>query len=216
MRYQRGKIISKFNDLSKSSLGFSGILEFKNFRDERYTVISECRSPKSITLVIKGGTHHIVMEVKRALEDVFGDIFSVIKSGKILYGASSSETELAIQLGKFSDSFSGTDYEKKCIKAFAYSFMIIPKTLAINAGKDFELILKELFNEHRNGNIYSGVNLYEGGTFDAKKNGIIEPFNIKTQAISSATEVANMILRIDDIIAAKELNQNRNDHYMID
>ncbi|NOY11999.1 MAG: thermosome subunit, partial [Archaeoglobi archaeon] len=88
---------------------------------------------------------------------------------------------------------------------------IIPKTLAENAGLDPIDVLVDLKAEHEKGNKYAGVDVETGKVVDMKEAGVLEPLRIKTQAIESATEVAVMLLRIDDVIAAKELSKGKED-----
>lgn len=196
----KAKIVSDIHDLNKEDLGFAGLVEQKKLGNEFMTYIKDCKDPKAVTILIKGGSEHIVSEVKRALEDALGDLITIIKNNKFVGGAGSTETELSIRLNEFSKNFSGK--EQLVIQAFAKSLEIIPKTLSENAGLDPIDILTNLKSSHNNGLIWSGINSFSGEIIDSLKNGIIEPLKVKTQAISSAAEVAIMILRIDDIIFA--------------
>ncbi len=129
-----------------------------------------------------------------------------MKVGKIVAGAGSCEIELARKLKQFANSLSGR--EQLAVMAFADAMEVIPRTLAENAGLDPIDVLTELKSSHDNGNTWSGIDVFTGKTMDAWKDGVIEPLKIKTQAISSAAEVAVMILRIDDVIAAANLGKS--------
>jgi thermosome len=192
------KIISNLDDLNYDSLGRAGLVEEKTVGDEEMTYIEECPNPKAVTILLRGSTEHVIDEVQRALEDAIGDVSSALIEEKIVAGAGSTEIELAKQLVSYSESLSGR--EQLAVKAFAESMEIIPRTLAENGGLDPIDVLTELKAAHDKGSIWEGINVFNGKTIDSMKEGIIEPLKIKTQAISSATEVAVMILRIDDVI----------------
>ena len=194
-----GNIISNLKDLSAKDLGQAGLVEEVKVGDEEMTYVRGCKNPKSVTILIKGGTEHVVDEIKRAMEDAIGDVISSLKIGKVVAGAGATEVELARELLKFSDKLEGR--EQLAVKAFAESMEIIPRTLAENAGLDPIDILTSLKSAHEKKQTWAGINVFSGKVVDAWKEGVIEPLKIKTQAISSAAEVAEMILRIDDVIA---------------
>ncbi len=194
-----GNIVTNIEDLSGEDLGKAGFVEEVKIGDEQMTYIKECRNPKSVTLLIRGGTEHVVDEVKRAVTDAVGDVAAAVKGGKVVAGAGAPELELAKELMKYSGSLSGR--EQLAVEAFAKSMEVIPRTLAENAGIDPIDSLTELRAAHEKKNKWAGINVFTGKTMDAWKEGVIEPLKIKTQAVSSASEVAVMILRIDDVIS---------------
>ncbi|MFH1132977.1 MAG: thermosome subunit beta [Nanoarchaeota archaeon] len=194
------KIVSNLDDLEKGDLGFAGIVEERKVGDEQMTYVKECKNPKAVTILIRGGTDHVVDEVKRAMTDAVGDIAAALKSGKVVAGAGAPEIEVASRLRKYADSLSGR--EQLAVVAFADALEIIPRTLAENAGLDPIDVMTELKSAHDKKEKWAGVNVFTGKTMDAWKKGVIEPLKIKTQAVSSAAEVAVMILRIDDVIAS--------------
>ena len=193
------KIANSLDDLSKEDLGFAGLVEESKVGDENMTYIRNCKNPKSVTILIRGGTEHVVDEVKRAMEDALGDIAAAIKNGKVVAGAGATEIELARQLKAYAESLSGR--EQLAVHAFATAIEILPTTLAENAGLDPIDVLTELKSAHDKNKKWAGINVFTGKVIDAWKEGVIEPARIKTQAFSSASEVAVMILRIDDVIA---------------
>jgi thermosome len=193
-------IITNLDDLSSSDLGKAGLVEEKTVGDEEMTYISECPNPKAVTVLLRGSTEHVIDEVKRAIEDAIGDVSAALINKKVVGGAGAIEIELSRYLKKFAESLSGR--EQLAVNAFAESVEVIPRTLAENGGLDPIDILTELKAAHDRGEKWAGVNVFTGKTMDALKEGIIEPLKIKTQAISSASEVAIMILRIDDVIAS--------------
>jgi len=193
-------IVTNLDDLSKNDLGTSGMVEEKKVGDEQMTYVEECKNAKSVTILVRGSTEHVADEVKRAMEDAIGDVaVSLVDSG-VVAGAGAPEMEVARQLRKYADSLSGR--EQLAVQAFADAVEIIPRTLAENAGLDPIDVLTELKAAHDKGNRWAGINVFTGKVMDAWKNDVIEPLKIKTQAVSSASEVAVMILRIDDVIAS--------------
>ncbi|TKJ17743.1 thermosome subunit [Candidatus Woesearchaeota archaeon B3_Woes] len=193
-----GKIVTNLEDLNGNDLGKAGFVEDVKVGDENMTYIKECKNPKSVTLLIRGGTEHVVDEVKRAVTDAVGDVAAALKNGKVVAGAGSPELELSKGLMKYANSLSGR--EQLAVEAFAKSMEVIPRTLAENAGIDSIDSLTELKAAHDKKNKWAGIDVFTGKTMDAWKEGVIEPLKIKTQAIASASEVAVMILRIDDVI----------------
>lgn len=206
------KIITNLEDLTKDDLGYAGIVEEQKVGEEEMTFVKECKTPKAVTILIRGGTEHIVDEIKRAMEDVIGDIASSLRTGMVVAGAGAPEIEVALGLRKFADSLSGR--QQLAVQAFADAIEVIPKTLAENAGLDPIDIVTELKSAHDKGNKHAGVDVFTGKVIDAWKKGIIEPWKIKSQAISSASAVSEMILRIDDVIAGGKLESplGRNPH----
>ncbi len=193
-------VISNLDDLSEKDLGFAGNVEERKIGDEQMTFVEGCKSAKAVTILIRGGSEHVIDEVERAMTDAIGDIMATLRTGKAVAGAGATEVELSRQLRQYSDTFSGR--EQLAVRAFADAMEIIPRTLAENSGLDPINILAELKNAHEKGQVWAGVDVFQGKVMDAWKAGVMEPLKVKTQAISSASEVATMILRIDDVIAS--------------
>ena len=198
-------IVTNIDELSEDDLGKAGLVEEVKVGDELMTYVKECKETKAVTVLIRGGTEHVIAEVKRAMEDAIGDVIASLKYGKIVAGAGAPEMELAKELRVFANTLSGR--EQLAVNAFADSIEIIPRTLAENAGLDPIDVLTALKSEHDKGNKWHGINVFTGKVMDAWKEGVIEPLKIKTQAVSSASEVAIMILRIDDVIASSQNKQ---------
>ena len=193
------KVVTNLDDLNKSDLGNAGVVEEIRVGDEEMTYVRECKNPKAVTILIRGGTEHVVDEVKRAMEDSIGDVSASLIAGKVVAGGGATEVELAKQLRQFADSLSGR--EQLAVQAFADSVEVIPITLAENAGIDPIDILTDLRSHHDKNEKWAGIDIFTGKVVDSWMAGVIEPLKIKTQAVSSASEVAVMILRIDDVIA---------------
>jgi len=196
-----GRVVSNLNDLNEQDLGYSGIVEEQKVGDELMTFVKECKNPKAVTLLVRGGTDHVIDELERAVKDALGDISASLRNKKVVAGAGAIEIEVSKGLRQYSNKLSGK--EQLAVIAFANSLEIIPRTLAENAGLDQIDMLTDLKSKHdtKEGKWY-GIDVMKGKLFDAWKFGVIEPLKIKTQAIKSASEVAELILRIDDVIAS--------------
>ncbi|MBI3027882.1 TCP-1/cpn60 chaperonin family protein, partial [Candidatus Woesearchaeota archaeon] len=195
-----GSVVNNLHDLSKDDLGYAGQVEERKIGDEEFTYIMECKNPKAVTILVRGGTEHVTNEIERALTDAVGDVAAALKEGKVVAGAGAPEIGLALELRKYAESLSGR--EQLAVQAFAESMEIIPRTLIENAGLDPIDIMTELKSSHTKKQKWAGVDVFTGKVTDSWKKGVIEPLKIKTQAVSSASEVAVMILRIDDVIAS--------------
>jgi len=208
-RATSGKIISNLKELNFDDLGFAGKVSEKKINDEEMIFIENCQNPKAVSLLINGGTIHIAEEIKRAVTDALGDVAAVIKEGKVVTGAGAVEMQLAKNLRSYARSLSGR--VQLAVLAYAEAMEVVPITLAENAGLDPIDILTKLRSAHDRDQHDFGLNVFTGEIIDAWSNGIIEPLKIKTQALSSATEVAEMILRIDDVILGNS-GKNNQDH----
>ncbi|HEX32846.1 MAG TPA: thermosome subunit, partial [Candidatus Aenigmarchaeota archaeon] len=201
------KIITNLDDLEESVLGRAGLVEEKKIGTENMVFVEKCTNAKAVTLLIRGGTEHVIDEVGRAVEDALGDLKTVLKSGRVVAGGGAPEVEAARELRKYATKVGGR--EQLAIESFADSLEVIPKTLAENAGLDPIDMLVELRATHEKGDKWAGVDLENGEAADMEKKGILEPLMVKIQAIKSAAEAAVMILRIDDVIAASKLAKDK-------
>lgn len=202
-----GRIVTNLDDLSSEDLGYAGTVEEKKIGGEAMTFVKDAMDPKAVTILVRGSTEHFVDEVDRSVEDAVGAVASAVEDGKIVFGGGAPESEIANRLRKFAQTFSGR--EQLAIKAFADAMEIVPRSLAENAGLDPIDILVGLRAEHENGKVNAGVGVFTGGVIDAEKEGIVEPLKVKTQAIKSASEAAEMILRIDDVVSASKMGGGR-------
>ncbi len=199
------RIIASLNDLKSDDLGFAGLVEERKLHKESMTFVEKCKNPKAVTILLRGGTEHVVAEVERAMTDAIGDLIATIVVGKAVAGGGAVEIELAKRMREFADTLSGR--EQLAVQAFADTLEVIPRTLAENAGLDPIDSLTALKARHDKGDTMVGLNVSNGKAEDMWVNGVIEPLKIKTQAIQSASEAAIMLLRIDDVISASKLNR---------
>ncbi len=195
-----GKIVSNLNELNPTELGHAKIVEEIKHGDDTLTYIRGCQNPKALTILIRGGTEHVIDEIERAIKDGLGDVVASLKSQLIVPGGGAIEIELARRLRHFGQSLSGR--EQLAVEEFASALEFIPTTLAENAGLDPIDVLTELKSRHDAQERNVGLNLFNNKIENVLEARILEPLKIKTQAINSASEVAIMILRIDDVIAS--------------
>ncbi|MGD0728562.1 MAG: thermosome subunit beta [Candidatus Micrarchaeaceae archaeon] len=201
-RATKAKIVTSLDDLDGKDLGWAGLVEERKIGGEQMVFVEKCKDPKSVTIFVRGGTEHVVDEAERSITDVIGAISSVIMDGKYVIGGGSIEIDLANGLRNYSSDVGGR--EQLAIQKFADALESIPKTLSESAGMDAIDTLVQLRSKHKakEGNVY-GVDIFKNSVGDMSKLGIYEPMKIKKQAINSASEAAEIILRIDDMISSR-------------
>jgi len=195
------KIVSNVEEIAASDLGHAGLVEERKIAGDKMLFIEQCKNPHAVSIVIRGGTEHVVDEVERSLHDTLRVVGSILEDGKAVAGGGAVETELALRIRDYSASLKGR--EQLAVEKFAEAMEIIPRTLAENSGLDPIDKLVELKAAHEKGNKNAGLDVYTGKIVDMWKQGVIEPLRTKRQTVSSAVDAATMILRIDDVIASK-------------
>lgn len=195
------RIVTSLHELTPNDLGKAGLVEERKIAGDDMTFVEECENPKSVSIILRGGTEHVVDELNRAMEDALRVVGVVVEDGMLVPGGGAPEVELALRLREYAATVGGR--EQLAIEAFAEAMEIIPKTLAENAGLDQIDTLVALRSKHEKGMKAAGLDLETGEAVDILERGVVEPLRVKTQAINSAAEAAVMILRIDDVIASK-------------
>jgi chaperonin GroEL (HSP60 family) len=193
------KIVSSIPDLSTDDLGTSGKIYETKVGDDDMVFVEDCPEAKSVTILVRGGTELVVDEAERSIHDAICVVRNVLEDKKVVAGGGAPEAYVSRKLHKFAESLVGR--EQLAVQAFANALEVIPRTLAENAGLDPIDIIVALRNEHETGNFKAGVDVFKGKV--KNMDGVTEPLRVKTHAISAASENAQMILRIDDIISAK-------------
>ena len=194
-------IINKIAEMEAADLGYAETVELRKVEDEEMTFITGCKDPKTVSVLVRGGTNHVADEVERSLVDAWSVVKVAIEDGLMVTGGGSTAMEIAMQLRDYAASVGGR--KQIAIEAYASAMEIIPSTLAENAGLDPIDIVIEMRKQHKAGKKYAGLNPFTGKVEDMMKLNVIEPHRIGKQAINSATDAAVMILRIDDVIASK-------------
>lgn len=195
----QASVVTNIEDLTSEDLGEAGAVRERKISGDEMIFVEECKDPKAVTLLVRGSTEHVVDEIERAVEDAIGVVAATVEDGKVVAGGGAAEIAIARGLKEYADTISGR--EQLAVAAFAEALEVVPKTLAENAGLDSIDSLVDLRAAHEK-SIYMGLDVFKGGVRDMYKGGVIEPRRVKKQAIQSAAEAAEMILRIDDVIAS--------------
>jgi len=196
------KIVNSIDAITAKDLGAAGLVEERKVSNDEMSYVSKCRNPKAVSIIVRGGTEHVVDELERAIHDALMVVGVVVEGKKVVAGGGAPETELALQLRRYAAQQGGRG--QLAIEAFASALEIIPRTLAENAGLDSIDTLVAIRAAHEAGKKTYGLDVATGKPADMLKAGVVEPLRVKTQAVSSAAEAAVMILRIDDIIASSK------------
>ena len=196
-------IVTSLDDLSSKDLGYAGVVEERKISGEQMIFVEKCKDPKSVTIFIRGGTQQVVDEAERSIQDVIGAVSTTIESGgKYVPGGGNAELHVAEELRAYASEVGGR--EQLAIQKFADAVEIIPKVLAENAGMDSIDTIVQMRSKHKaKESKYFGVDVYGNRVADMEKIGVLEPTKMKEQALYSASEAAEIILRIDDIISSK-------------
>jgi len=198
-----GKIVTNLDDLTPADLGYAEVVEERKIGEDKMTFIEGCKHPKSVTILIRGGTERIVDEAERSIHDALCVVRDIVQEPKILAGGGAPETEIARLLKEYAETLPGR--EQLAVQSYAEALEVIPETLAENAGLDPIDILSELRALHEKGELWAGLEVHDGKVRNMLEAQVIEPLSVKKQIIKSATEAATMILKIDDIIAAGKM-----------
>ena len=195
------RVVTSIHELTKDDLGKAGLVEERKIGDDKMTFVEQCTNPKSVSIILRGGTEHVVDELERAMNDALRVVGVAVEDKMLVPGGGAPEVELALKLRAYASTVGGR--EQLAIESFADAMEIIPKTLAENAGLDQIDSLVALRSAHEKGMKSAGLDMDTGKPVDMLKLGVVEPLRVKTQAIQSAAEAAVMIIRIDDVIASK-------------
>jgi len=197
------RAVTNLDDLTAKELGNADLVEERKIGTDDMTFVTGNKKARAVSILVRGGTEHVVDEVERILHDALRVVSAAIEDGKAIAGGGAAEVELSLGLKDYAATIGGR--EQLAIEAFAQALDVIPRTLGENAGLDPIDVLIKLRAEHgKKGGKSMGVNVMTGEPLDMLKANVVEPLRVKTQEIESAAEVASMILRIDDIIASKK------------
>ena len=197
-----GQIITNLDDLNKNDLGSSKLVEERKIEEDKWVFVEGCKNPRSVTILIRGGTQRVVDEADRSIHDSLMVVKDVLVKPSIVVGGGAPEAELSRLLKTYANKLSGR--EQLAVQKFAEALEIIPITLAENAGLDPIDTQVQIGAAHGQGHKWYGVNVVKGQVDDCEKLGIYEPTIVKEQIIKAATETAGMLLRIDDVVASSK------------
>ena len=195
-----GRPVRNIKELTQKELGNAGFLEQDRDGDQGKTYLRDCKGAKSVSLVLRGGTEHIVDNLERAVDDALRVVKCVVEDGKVVAGGGASEIEVALGLRAYAPSIAGR--EQMAIKAFADALEDIPRAIARNAGLDTIDTLVNLRAKHAE-NKNAGLNVNTGAAEDMLEKGIVDPLRVKVNSVKSGSEAAEMVMRVDDMLRAQ-------------
>ena len=197
-----GKVVNNLADLNKDDLGACGLVEERKVGNDKMVFVEECKDPQAVAIFVRAGLERMLDEAERGLNDALYVISDVAEKPKMVAGGGSVEMEMAKAVRGYAAQVGGR--EQLAIEAFADALEVIPRTLAEDAGLDILDTMVEMKTAHaKKEGANMGVNVFAKGVIDMMAEGVVEPTVVKEQAIKSGIEVASMILRIDDVLAAK-------------
>ena len=197
-----GKVVNNLADLAEADLGLCGSVEEKKVGSDKMIFVEECKDPQAVAIFIRAGLERMLGEAERALNDALYVIADIAEVPEMVSGGGSIEMEMAKAVRAHAASVGGR--EQLAIEAFAEALEVIPRTLAENAGLDIidTMVAMKAAHSKKDG-AAMGVNVFDEGVIDMLAGGVVEPKVVKEQAIKSGIEVASMVLRIDDVVAAR-------------
>jgi thermosome len=202
-----GAVVSDLGSATAEDLGSASLR--RDADAELFYVEGTGEVSHGVTLLLRGSTEHVVDELERGVEDALDVVTDTIISGQVLAGGGAPEVELAARLRDYADGVSGR--EQLAVESFADALELVPRVLAGNAGLDSIDALVDLRAAHEGGDERAGLNVFTGDVEDTFEAGVVEPAHVKRQAMASATEAANLVLKIDDIISAGDLSTEGED-----
>ena len=194
-----GRVSSSLDDLSEKDLGSANLVHQKKVESDKWVFVEGCKSPLSVTLLIRGGSQRVIDEVDRSIHDALMVVKDVIEKPEIVAGGGAPEAYAAALLKDWANNFDGR--EQLAIKKYAEALEIIPLTIAENAGMDPIDTMAKLRAKQSQGRKWTGIDARNTKIADMLSIDVVEPIVVKEQIIKSATEAACMLLRIDDVIA---------------
>ena len=194
------RVVSNLDDLTAKDLGSADLVEERKIETDKWVFVEGCKHPKAVTILIRGGSQRVVDEAERSVHDALMVTKDVLERPVIVAGGGAPEAYAAAKLRDWVSTLSGR--EQLAAEKFAESLEVIPLTLAENAGMDPIDTITDLRSKQSKGSKWTGIDVRNGKIADISKLEIFEPLVVKEQIIKSATEVASMILRIDDVIAS--------------
>ena len=197
-----GTILASPKDLAAEALGEAKLVEEVKIGDDKLVYVRDCKNPRAVTVVIRGGSDHVVDEAERSFHDALCVVRNAVEDQKVVAGGGAPEAETAKQLRDYAVRVGGR--EQLAIEAYAEALEAIPLTIAENAGLDPIDIMVEIRSKHSDPkNKWFGVQTHTGKIVDMLEENVLEPLRVKQQVVKSATEAACMLLRIDDVVSSK-------------
>jgi len=193
-----GEIASTFDHPDLVKLGHCELIEEIMIGEDKLIKFSGVAAGEACTVVLRGATHQLLDEAERSLHDALCVLTQTVSEPRTVLGGGCSECLMATAV----DKVAAVTVGKRAIamEAFARALRQLPTILADNAGYDSSELVSQLRAGHNEGRSTLGLNMYAGCVGDMGELGITESFKLKRQVLLSASEAAELILRVDDII----------------
>jgi T-complex protein 1 subunit beta len=204
-----GEILSTFDapERSEKVLGECKLIDEIMIGEEKMLRFSGCKSGQACTVILRGASTHLLDEAERSLHDALCVLAMTVKNRRVIYGGGNAELSMSIALDELAKQVKGK--QALAIEGFSRALRQLPTILCDNAGYDSAELVQAVRVEIAGGNKSAGLDLYKGETGDMKKLGVTECLRVKEQALISAAEAAEMIMRVDDIIRCAPRKRER-------
>jgi archaeal chaperonin len=200
------KIVTNVDELTSNDLGTAKLVEERKIEADKWVFIEQCKNPKSVSILVRGGSERVVDEAQRSIHDAIMSVKDVVEYPYIVVGGGAPEAIASHKIREWAGSLSGR--AQLAAESFADGLETIPLVLAENAGMDpidTQVQLRaKISTISKNGKAKYGVDVIGTKIADLANKNIYEPLAVKEQVINSAVEAACMILRIDNVIAASK------------
>jgi T-complex protein 1 subunit zeta len=195
-----GTAMNSVDNLSPECLGHAGLAYEYSLGEDKFTFIEQVKNPLSCTLLIKGPNAHVINQINDAVRDGLRSVKNAIEDMCLIPGAGAFQVALHDHLVRnFKDTVQGR--AKLGVQAFADAMLVIPKTLATNAGLDAQDVTVMLLEEHSKGRIV-GVDLSTGEAMNPKLEGIWDNYRVIRHLLNSCSVIASNLLLVDEIMRA--------------
>lgn len=199
-------IVNRVEDIREGDVGTKcGKFEVKKLGDEYFSFLTECKDPKACTVLLRGPSKDILNEIERNLQDAMAVARNVVFNPLLAPGGGATEMAVSVALNTLSKSVDGVG--SLAVRAVSEAMEVIPRTLIQNCGGNTIRTLTELRARHNNGLSSHGIDGDAGKVVDMKEYGLYESAAVKIQTIKTAIESASLLLRVDDVVSARRLQQ---------
>lgn len=195
-----GTAMNTLDDLEESVLGYAGVVYEHVLGEDKFTFVEECKNPQSVTVLMKASNKHTLVQIKDAVRDGLRAVKNALEDGFVVPGAGAYEIAVHLALRKGIDVLKGR--ARLGLQAYADGVLVIPKTLAQNAGYDSQEVMVKLVEEASESGQPVGVDCSTGEVINPKDLGIYDNYSVKKQMIHSCTVIASNLLLVDEIMRA--------------
>lgn len=204
------KIVSNIEDLREEDLGYAGLVEQQKVGEDQMVFIEQPKYSGATTIIIRGASKHVTDEAERALQDAINALKDVFEDKRVVGGAGATLMGLAVMLRDWADKTEELNgKEKEVARAFAEALESVPKSIIENAGEDVIEMMSELRQKASKEPGEWGFDAIENKIVKVKDKGLIDPYRVVANVITTAIETSSTILRIDEIIASKPKEEKK-------